>query len=119
MPKHTLASSQLSLPAGTYYIRAVAPAYSGTVTTNAVKGRIRQTSGTPATLLTGPIGYLVQVTSGDPGGTWAFVEGRFTLVSTQTIELDHYTNGALMVGGLPMSSGEVEVYAEIFLWKLS
>lgn len=107
----SLSSNQVSLPAGTYYAKARSP-YNNANANH--KARLRNvTDG--STLLVGSSAY----NSAGSQQTDSLVEGRFTLSGTKTVELQHWTTSNPTNSlGLPVSSGEVEVYAELMIWKV-
>lgn len=107
----TLSANQITLSAGTYRMRARAPAF----TVNRHKLRLRNvTAGT--TLLVGSSSY-----AGGTGATQTDAEllGRFTVAAGQALELQHYTQTAVATVGLgtATSSGDAEVFAEIEFWR--
>ena len=108
----SLVSNRITLPAGTYYVRATMPAYSN--------GRVRAaiynyTDGTY--LLYGPTAYT-------PSGTdaWAAITlcGVITVNASKAIELRMYSQSAHATGmGLAASiSGVPECYSEVEIWKV-
>ena len=110
-----LSSNQVTLTAGTYWIQAEAPAlnvtehrvlfYNVTDSSNAVLG----TSGA----------YLAAVTV-NAGGV-ARLEGPITIAGTKVFELRHRCSTTRATNGLgiPNGYGEVEVYANLWIWKVS
>jgi len=104
----SLATSQITLPAGTYDIRAVSAFYN----TGKTKLRLRTTGA--VTLLTGLNVYLgLDAVSTE-------LEGRITLAATTVLELQYwasYAQGGQGLGG-NVTSGEVEVYSEVWIWRL-
>lgn len=104
----SISSGVLSLPAGTYFAE-------GWLTLYAVdRGQCRlrdTTSGT--TLLNGATTY---------SGTQALItrlEGRFVLSGTKNIELQYWAQSAAVDGlGVPASTGEVETYATLLVYKV-
>lgn len=108
----TLGSNQITLPAGTYYISATAPAY-------AINGhRIRVWNVTDGLqLLIGQGEYTNAATQ-----TNALVTGRFTLGSSKAIRIDHYTQSTRATNGLGVqvnASGYSEIYTTVEIWKLN
>ena len=106
----SLASNQVTLPAGTYFIRWTAPAYK----TRGHKTRLYDVSSS-ATIAYGTSewaeynGYVQNSSSGS---------SVFTLATTGTIALDHYT--LFGSGSMGLASGGVtEVYARLEIWKVS
>lgn len=109
----SLASSQLTLPSGTYYIDA--QAYTGETVVGANKTRIRNiTDGT--TTIVG-----MSATDGSPLGNTTSalhtIKGRFTLSGTKVLEFQIYPQSNT-AATLASNVGEVEVYADIMLWKV-
>lgn len=113
----SVASNQITLPAGTYFIQARVPAYaSGTV-----KAKLRNvTDG--ADVIIGDQKY-----SGLTGGGTGYesqdntILGRFTLSGTKVLEIQHrcdhdYSDIGL---GAPANFGVIEVYTEVLIWKVS
>jgi hypothetical protein len=107
----SLSSNQVTLPAGTYYVEAEAEG----VVTNDQRVRIRKVSGTAATLV---LGLGARAGSGLSYVTEAVLKGRFTLTEESTIELQHYTESAGVLGDRHQLSGIDEVFSEMLLWKL-
>lgn len=113
----SLSSNQLtSVPAGTYYVRAISPFTSTSGATDFVaQGRIQNITDT-STILLG-----INTGNGGSGETLkyghVFVEGRFTLAATKTIEFQ-FQGTTACTGGKPGSFGS-EIYANIFLWKVA
>lgn len=107
----TLTSDVISLPAGTYFVRASAPAHE--VDAHVLK--IRNTTDGSDLL----VGQMARAT-GTGNQTLATVEGYFTIAGTKNIELQHRcgttkgTNGLGRAGNLGVS----EVYAQIILWQV-
>jgi len=107
----TLASNQITLAAGTYRVRARAPASLSSIH----KIRLRNvTSG--VTLLVGSSAYNSPVSGIQ---TDSVLTGRITVAAAQVLELQHWVNTARGTDGLGTAtiSGEVEVYAEVEFWK--
>lgn len=109
----SLASNQITLPAGTYDIIAASPAYR----VRQHKTRLYNISDS-ATLLVGSNEVTYET---DQLCTRSFVRGRFILAAEKIIELQHRyavtktTNGE----GFKCNFGEVEVYAMIEIIKVA
>lgn len=112
-----LSSNQLTgLTSGTYYLDGWSDGYFTSTGTGVLKLRIRNiTAGT--TLIVGDQAAAATVAASAQTVT-SHISGRFTLAATSTIELQAYTSQAC-VGGNPLSSGEVEVYTDLKIWKIS
>ncbi len=114
----SLATNQLTLPAGTFYIKAVAPCDNANSTgSNSHSLRLWDTTA-GSTALYGS-GALVIGGAGVEPVTQnnSFLTGEIVLSEESVLELQHYmnTNGA---GGRAITTGEPEVYSEIEIWKL-
>lgn len=111
----SLASNQITLPAGTYYIIASAPSFSA----NMHKAKLRNISDGSDTI----IGTSERSDSdgGENDQTRSLVMGRFTIAAEKIFELQHRTNGNNGTNGFGLASdlAVVEVYAEVEIWKLA
>lgn len=107
----SLASNQITLPAGTYEIDASAPQWGS----GHGKLRLRNiTDGSDAI-----IGQ--NEADGDAtAGVCCHLRGRFTIAGAKVFELHHWTqNGQVTEGlGRAVSAGVTEVYAEVLIWKV-
>jgi hypothetical protein len=109
----SLTSNAINLPAGTYQVRATCPA---TQAVTVHQARLRNTTDN-TTLIVG--------TSESRGNvdftTRSIVQGQFTILAAKNIELQHYfvSGSSAQHGGMAATSGEVEVYSEIELWKVA
>jgi len=112
----SLASSVITLPSGTYYIEAYCYAYGG----NNGHIRLRNTSDSTTAL----VGLNTNPRqSGSDTLTTAItsLRGRFTIAAQKNFEIQHYveTTSASNGFGLPVNDGaEVEVYADVQIWKV-
>ena len=115
----SLSSNQITLPAGDYYIEASAPSsQSGAVAVSSHKTRLRDITGS-ATLAVGT-NAIVNAESGVSMSSVSFTRGRFTLSVSSVLELQHWIGATAGVTdfGNAVTSGEVEVYAEVRIWKV-
>ena len=104
----SVASNQMTLPAGSYEVWASAPSSAAT-SNNRI--RLRDTTGGVT---------LVQGTNGSNPNANAItlsLHGFFTLTTSSALELQHYTSSTGN-GGIAVSSGEVEVYASVYFRRL-
>lgn len=109
IPGASLASNQITLPAGTYYVEASAP--TSQVGVNLL--RIRNVSDST------DIKYGPVAVSPNNWTSQAYIQGRFTIASSKIISLQHYTENAVAEGlGKPASLGISEVYANICIWQI-
>jgi hypothetical protein len=109
----SLASNRVTLPAGRYYIKAIAPCFAGMHT------RLGLYNVTTSTMLfIGPTG---RTNSGSAHIVETRVEGEFTFAASTTLELRMYTASGNTYGmGYPESpiAGIGEVYSEFWAWKM-
>lgn len=108
----SLAANVVTLPAGTYTVRASAPC--------------RSTGGHKATLYNDTDGadILVGTSAAAQNASTqsdSVVVGQFTLAAAKGVRLNHWITGVTAgVGlGLATSSGQIEVYSVVELWKVS
>ena len=107
----SLASNQITLPAGDYYIEASAPSYR--VTGNAIRlynitDASVEIDGTSE--FTGASGYP---------NVRATLSRVFTLGASKVLEIQHDCNSAIANGyGNPASLGIVERFTEVKIWKV-
>jgi hypothetical protein len=106
----SLATNQITLPAGTYEVQASAPTHS--VGLNKLK-LVNITDTTD--LLNG-----TSVTDGDSVGSLAVLSGVITLTAAKVIELQHRCSGGQPTTGFGQASGfsTTEVYSEVMIKKL-
>ena len=103
----SLASNQITLPAGTYWVDASAPAFA--VDRNQL--RLQNTTGA-ATLLTGSTEFAGSATQR------AFLQGLFTLTATSVLELQHRAAGTAATNGFGVKANlTTEVYSDVVIWK--
>jgi hypothetical protein len=103
----SLASNQITLPAGTYRIKARAPV--GSIDGNqAVFFNVTDTTS-----------YFGSSNDGLSGvQSWSLVDCRFTIASAKVFELRHWTNVAVASGlGYNASAGNTEVYSQVEIIK--
>ena len=108
----SLATNQITLPAGTYRIWARAPAFRTNV------HKIRLYNVTDAVVMI--VGSSAYASATYSGSSDSFIQGyRFTVSGTKAVRLDHYTLSTEATNGLGLStsSGDIEVYAEVMVIK--
>lgn len=109
----SLAGNRITLPAGTYHVRASVPG----VECGAHKAKlVNVTAG--ADLI---VGQAARSLTGSTMGTIAEVAGIITLAVTSQIELQHRVTATRSAIGLGQACGfgDVEVYSEMFITKIS
>lgn len=106
----SLASNQITLLAGTYVVRASAPG----VNCDRHKARLRNVTDS-TTLGVGQTMYSYNIA----GVSRSEVICRFTLTATKVIELQHRCTTTCNTFGLgyPCGYDEIEVYAEVEIWR--
>lgn len=106
----SLSSNQVSLPAGTYYFQASAPAFN----TNQHKTKLQD--------ITGASPLVIGSSERDDGGaqTRSFCSGRFIIGVTSLIELQHRCTSTNAGNGLGenVAFGDIETYADLKIWKV-
>jgi hypothetical protein len=110
----SLSSNQITLPSGTYYIEASAPAFA--VTRH--KAKLRNTTDSSDTLIgTSEITYNLDSTV----STCSFVTGRFTIAAQKTFELQHRCENTKATDGFGIENNfsVVEVFADVQIWKVA
>lgn len=107
----SLASNQITLPAGTYWVQAFAQAWA----VDAHKLKLYNTT-TAADVI---VGFSSNAASGALTGSPAVVTGAFTLTATSVLELQHRcgTTSATAGFGIVSNFGDTEVYAEVIIWR--
>lgn len=115
----SLASHQITLPAGTYYAEIKCTVGTGSATNLNSKIRLYNTT-TSATLLSGIGTRFGTSATGFQTDLVHSISGRFTLAGASVLELQDYTNSTAgtVVGGLAYTTGDVEVYADVLIWKI-
>lgn len=114
----SLATNKITLPAGTYRVRASAPAYS-TGSGGDAGHRVTLYNVTDTAIALYGTSEWIDVTTSIGTQTRSFVNGVFTIAGTKDLELRHFINWTETGGqGLAVSDGTAEVYAEVEIWKV-
>jgi len=111
----SLASNQITLPSGTYYVIAKALAHK----VNFNKLKLRN--------VTDPVDTLVGFTGMEWDATDSegcnFVDGRFTITAQKVFELQHRCSATRATDGFGRSEnsmgGVVEVFSDVQIWKVA
>lgn len=112
----SLSSDQITLPAGTYFIHARAPAYNS----GAIKSRLYNV--TDAAVVSELFGASVTSATANASSPDATLFGRFTLASSKALRLEMFATSAQATNGLGFpstSSATTEVYSEVMIWKVA
>lgn len=109
----SLGSNQITLPAGTYWIEASAPARE----VDAHKLKLANITATSDII----IGTTEFANAGGQVATRSSLDGRFTLAGTTVLQIQHMcaTSKTTTGFGSAASLSVVEVYADVKIWKLS
>lgn len=110
----SLASNQITLPAGTYEIDALAPA----VSVGAHKAKLCNITDTADTI----VGQSMQNDAATGlHGSLAVVRGRFTIAAQKVFELQHRCATSRSTTGLGSASnlGVIEVYSDVMIRKIA
>ena len=117
-------SSVITLPAGTYEIKAFGMARTDGNGTTPHRLRLRNTSDNTTAILGGVVVTIGQSGLDNEAVSAAPLQGYITISGTKNFELQHYagdggtTGSSSVAGGSPVSSGESEVYADILIRKV-
>jgi hypothetical protein len=110
----SLASNQITLPSGTYFIDASAPG----LATESQSIKLRNTTDSSDTLIGtseyGNSDYIQQMHS--------YIIGRFTIASQKTFEIQHRFGYKLLemdLENLVIILKYVEVYTDVTIWKVA
>ena len=106
----SLSSNQITLPTGTYYIKALVPAFN----VSRHQAVLYNTTDSSFDLI-----GTSEFVSGGTGLSRSFVNGRFTISAQKTFELQHQCETTDGGNGLGVKStfGQVCVYAEVQIWR--
>jgi len=109
----SLSFSRVTLPAGTYYVRAVSPASKAS--------RHRITFYNTSTSTTALIGSSQFADAGNFTVTSSTLNGVLNVTATHVFELRHYIQAGSATTGLGLATNDslVEVYAELEIWRLT
>lgn len=109
----SLASNQVTLAAGDYYIRARAPVYRSQ--------NHRTTLYNTSTTAVDMLGSSAFCSSTDNVQADSFLQGILTVAASHVFELQHYTSSAIAATGLGVGaiSGQVEIFTELEIWRLT
>lgn len=113
----TLASNQISLPAGTYFCQAVSPARNGGNGTITRSKLYNVTTTSDLLLSTSFVGPTLNAGSATDGTLITLLTGRFTLTGTTLLELRTYSSNTVNGGVVSAIASTNEVFSEILIWK--
>lgn len=106
----SLSSNQITLVAGTYYIRAHAPAF------NCNQHQAKLYNATDAADIIIGTSEFARVTTSSQ--THSFVEGRFTIAASKALELQHRVTTTQATNGFGvLCNFTTEVYSVVELWR--
>lgn len=106
-----LASNQITLPAGTYFIEAKAPGFA----VNVHKARLYNTT-TDAQIIES---LSCNSNTLSPENGYAVVAGKFTLSGESVLELQHYCSRTVSTDGFgyPTNIGSYEYYSDVKIYQ--
>jgi len=110
----SLATNQITLPAGTYYIDATAPAY----LIDYHLAKLRNVTDSTDTI----IGTTLTEGSAVAATNFSSIRGVFTIAGTKAFEIQHQcssTTASVGFGAASSFTGYVEVYTQVAIFKLS
>lgn len=107
----SLASNQITLPAGTYYCEWSAPAYAADPLLGTSEHKTRLQNITDGTEIL--IGQALRASGGAP----SIGHGRFTLAAQKVIQLQHRISNNGDFG--QATNWSVEIYSQIKIWKIA
>lgn len=107
----SLASDEITLPAGTYEIDAVAPMYRG----SSNQARLYNVTGA-AVLILGTNEWAG--VSGNDSQSYSKLRGRFTLAVSSAVRVEHRTSGSGGVAGVSNTFG-TQVYTDVMIRQVS
>lgn len=109
----SLASNQITLPGGTFFMLGSAPNYQG----NSNRLKLRNITDAVNTL----IGKAFFGASSYNSYQVPTIAGLFTIGAPKVFELRHYIQLGLSTNGLGVSVGDgsTEVYSEVMIWKVT
>lgn len=111
----TLASNQFTLTAGTYYVRASAPA----MRVNSHQARLRNITDSTTTLAGRP---MYSAFGGAYASSDSVIEGMFTIAGSKVFEVQHQcetTSSSSSGLGQPGNFGESNIYTTVLIVKVA
>lgn len=116
----TLVNNQITLPSGTYFVDASAPAFSDTNGYIERHQAIVKNITDAIVLLSGMQASLYRRSSGSVCSNRAQVSGVFTLSAQKVIELQHRCTVSGPVNGFGQNGNfTTEVYSDVKIWKVA
>ena len=114
IPGASLASNEVTLPAGEYFIAAYMNAHFTSTLATSAQGLLRKSDDT--VILFGPGVGAYNVTQEG----WHRLSGRFTLTESTAVKLTTDCKGAYAEYGLgnPSNLGQDEIYTDVQIWQL-
>ena len=110
----SLASNQVTLPAGKYYIEASAPTY------RSGSHKLRPYNDTDSSYITELLGTSEFTSASIDIVTRSFSTGNLTLTESKAIEIRHSISNAKADNGLGVkaNTGDPEVYTDLKIWRI-
>ena len=115
----SLAANQITLPAGTYYVEASAPARTGGDTIRSHQARLYDTMGSGSELIIGTTERARMEAISTDASIRSCIFGCFELSESSTIELQHQCLATESTEGFGFAADfATEVYSDIRIWRL-
>jgi len=115
----SLATNQITLPAGTYFIDATCP-FTGLSANNGwftAKAKLRNVTDGSDTII--GTNASIEQASNDGMGGLCTVRGRFTIAAEKAFELQQRIGAETSATfGAAASFSDIEVYADVMIWKI-
>jgi hypothetical protein len=121
----SLASNQITLPAGTYYLEGVLTTLLPATGAGVLSSKLRLRNITDGSTVTSILSLGdYRAASGSVLANLGFnvhsdISGRFTIAGTKVLEIQNWVNSTSFTGGTAISSGENEIYASVRIWKVA
>jgi hypothetical protein len=115
----SLASNQITLPAGTYEVIAFGMAGNANTGGSAAQARLRLYNVTDAAVLLNGLPVRPEANASNRMDVPAPLIGQFTLAAQKVVSLDQWSSGAADFGAAMNTTSVVEVYNEIYLRKVA
>lgn len=115
-----VSSSVMTLLPGTYYAENEEPVGVGNPTTTTLfKSRLRNVSDSTTLISGGSSSERSNAATNEVRSDLLKLQGLFTISGNKNVELEIYNSGTVGINGSASSTGEVEVYGTLKIWKVA
>jgi hypothetical protein len=113
----SLASNEITLPAGTFWIEARCPAW----IVNTHKAKLRNITDSSDILIGTTIQGANNSLQANAATTYSFIRGLFTLSASKNLQIQHRcaTTQSDTGFGQACSFGDIEIYTDAVIWKVN